>query len=72
MREVLWKCVGLKRKKQKQNKSLLASDTFIKKQQAGWGGCNERGNFKRHCLETKNEEKTTSMLYDYPRTGLAR
>lgn len=30
------------------------------------------GNFKRHCLETRNEEKTTSMLCDYPRTGLAR
>lgn len=30
------------------------------------------GNFQRHCVETKNEEKTTSMLYDYPRTGLAR
>lgn len=28
-------------------------------------------NFKRHCLETRNEEKA-SMRHDYLRTGLAR
>lgn len=40
--------------------------------QGGEDAMRERGNFKRHCLETRNKEKTTSMLYDYPRTGLAR
>lgn len=39
----------------------------------GWeDAMRAHSNFKRHCLETRNEEKTTSMLYDYPRTGLAR
>ena len=58
--------------RRKGKKTSPASDTFTKKRQGGRMQWEHTGNFQRHCVETKNEEKTTSMLYDYPRTGLAR
>lgn len=61
-----------KEKKKASHKPLLASCTFTEQEREGGdNGSQHTGNFKRHCLETRNEEKA-SMHHGYLRTGLAR
>lgn len=64
-----------KEKKEKQATSLywLPAHSWSRRREreGGDNGSQHTGNFKRHCLETRNEEKA-SMRHDYLRTGLAR
>ena len=66
---------GKKKKKKKERNKPQASPGFLHIQGAGAeggdNGSQHTGDFKRHCLETRNEEKA-SMHHDYLRTGLAR
>lgn len=71
--------LGIWRRKKKRDKPQ-ASTGFLHirraggergREEGGDNGSQHTGNFKRHCLETRNEEKA-SMCHDYLRTGLAR
>lgn len=63
-----------KRKKRKQATSLYWLPAHSQSRRRGREEtmvASTQVNFKRHCLETRNEEKA-SMRHDYLRTGLAR
>lgn len=70
-----WAVEGERKKKKKERNKPQASPGFLHIQGAGAeggdNGSQHTGDFKRHCLETRNEEKA-SMHHDYLRTGLAR